>query len=174
MSTKKLPQKSTSDKTPIAILGALILLAIVLTIGLVSYNAGKNYEDEDQSPIPVIDLSKISGQSSKVLGLKILNLNGKVISLRNSSIILSTEVVDNNGETITKEVNVAIDASTQLVKWDLSKSPTIGQPDNRKEPTSLDQFKPGSSVIVQTENDITKDSNIEAISISLLVTPSSK
>jgi len=176
MSTKsKNEEKLPKDRMKIAMIGAIIIVIIIAGIGITSFFVGKKEGAKQQSPIPVIDLSKVSrGISQKVLGAKTYNWSGEISQVAGSKIIFTTKVKNENNILETKEITAIMASNTQLVKWDLTKPPTPDQPDSNKELISPDQLKPGQQIVVKADDNLNDNNEVEASSISLLITPTTK
>lgn len=176
MSTKyQGKEKLPKDRIKIALIGAMIIIIIVAGIGITSFFVGKKEGAKQQSPIPVIDLSKVSsGISQKVLGAKTYNWSGEISQVAESEIIFTAQVKNENDILETKKITAIMASDTQLVKWDLTKPPSPDQPDSNKELISPDQLKPGQQIVVKADDDLNGKNEVEASSISLLITPTTK
>jgi len=178
MSTKhKREENLPKDRMKLAMIGSLIIVLIIIGIGFTSFFVGKNEGAKQQSPIPVIDLSKISrGINQRVLGVKTYNWSGEISQLQliESKIIFTTQVKNENNILETKEISAIIAPHTQLVKWDLTKPPTPDQPDSNKELISPDQLKRGQQIVVKANDNLNSNNEVEASSISLLITPTTQ
>lgn len=177
MSTKNKNQNGLpQDKMRIALIGSFIVVIIIISVSIISFYIGKKEGTEQQSPIPTIDLSKVSANNNyqRILGAKTYDWSGKVSNVSGSKIVFSTQVKNEQGTIKTREITAVVNANTELVKWDLTKPPSPDQPNSNKEYISLAQIKPGQQIVVRANNDLNGQNEVKADSVSILITPSIK
>jgi hypothetical protein len=167
------PQKSSNpvptDKIQTALIATIIVMVTILGVGVASYYFGKNEGGKGKSPIPIVDVSKISKPA--VLGAQAYSWSGKITKIEKSKITFSTTVTDAQGASQTQNYIAVVISSTQLLKWDLTKPPASANTASAQEPISFSQFKIGQQILVQAPKNFNDQNTVDAASINLLITP---
>lgn len=174
MSTHKIFSKKTERRqNQYAILGALILTAIVISVGFISYYVGRRDSVEQQFvPTPIIDVSKYS--SRQVLGSETHNWQGTVISTGESSVTFSAQTRNQSGTIETETMIAHIRSNTRLLLWNLTAPTSTDQAAVGREAITIGDLTPGSKIVVRASNSADDQNEITATDITMLLTPTIK
>jgi hypothetical protein len=174
MSTEIKNQNSIPrEKMKYAIIGSTIIVFIALGIGITSYYLGKRQvEQEHASPIPVIDVSRIS--DNHVLGASTYTWEGTVKNSTESQVVFTGSIRGSDGIVRSEQVTALIQAATQILKWDLTTPPAPTDPVGNKTVSTLSEIKPGQRIIVNAEQNFDDKREVVADSITVIMTPQPK
>ena len=172
MSTKKINKNiRQTEASKFIIFGLILVVLVIIIIGLSSYYIGKNDGKAADSPIPVIDLSQQT--QLKILGDKIFNWTGEITKIDRQALVFTAQIKNSEGNIEIKEITAKINSATVLQKWNLAQPANPDQPDNNKQEVTFDQLKAGQEIIVRSAENLNNKNEINAESISLLLTPTS-
>lgn len=170
MSTKKILQNlSQKEKTRLLAYFSMIALLVIIIISFASFNIGKNQKSSNNSPIPVVDISKVSS-TQRILGQTTYNWTGKIVEKNNFTIVVNISQKDSSGNNTLKDIIATINNNTQIIKWDLTNPPSTDKLNNNKSQITFNDLKVGQEVVVKSSNDINKNNEITASDINLLIT----
>ena len=169
---KSYPKKSESQRSKLALFGALVIMVVVLIIGITSYFYGRNEGQRAASPIPTIDVSQYQGQ--RVLGAQTKSWHGQIAAVGNSKISMIAQARDSNNELKNIQIEAIIKPSTQIQKWDLTGSNSVQNPGSNKTDISAADLQLGHEIIVRSNEDINENNEISATSIQVIITPTTK
>ncbi len=166
---KKTP---SNGQKPVITSTIVIVIIIVIGISALSFFWGQNHANNTKSPIPIVDLSKIGPNSSnqRILGQEIYNWNGKIKEIKNSELIVKTNIKNPDGSYISKNLTIVLNKNTQIFKWDLSKPATKNEIEN-KTLISFSDLSVGNEIIFKSTKDLDASNEIVAIEINQLITP---
>ncbi len=162
--SSELDQKSITEKNRnnTALIGAAILLFAVICIGLAGFFYGKREGSKNLAVVPVINASPNSYQ--KVLGSQTMSWQGKIVSVKTSSIVFIVRDEHNVEKRLTANVN----GDTQLLRFDSSGTSANNPAATYRKTAPLSDFKAGKMVYVQGPNISARQSSFDAIAITLL------
>jgi hypothetical protein len=169
MSTEKNFQNNpTARQSKYALIGSFIIILCVVGIGIVSFFIGKKEGEKQTAPSAVINYN--GGGQPAILGDQVNNWNGTIVSIDGNKLVLA--VPGATADAPAQQISAIITPATQLMKWDLTKTPTAGgSSETGKEFITIDQLSAGQRALVQAKNDINDQQEVAATNISLIITP---
>jgi hypothetical protein len=152
------------------LIGSAIVVFCIISIGVISFLAGKQEGKKQAGQNSIINYS---GQRQPIiLGDQVNNWNGTIVSVNDNTLIVS--VPGTGAGAKPQQIAVTITPTTQLMKWDLTKTQPAGTgSDTSKEFISRNQLTSGKRVLVQANSDVNSKQEVAATNISLIITPSS-
>lgn len=161
-------EKDTHEKFKIARIGSLVILIVILGVGAAAYFSGQKQASSKQSPIPIVDVSKLNRE--QVLGTAIFSWSGTLRSIDQTKLTISTQLKNTEGKYESRDIAILTSSGTQFTRWDLTK-PASGTEQSPQQKISLTDLKPGQQVIVRANSDLNAQAEVTAASVTSLVTP---
>ncbi|MFA6553654.1 MAG: hypothetical protein WCT27_04465 [Patescibacteria group bacterium] len=145
--------------------GAGIIFIVVVGVALVSFFYGKRQGSQSLAAVPGTSVAPAGYQ--KILGIQTASWQGKISQVTGKNIVFTFTDIENKSKKLTARVT----EDTQLLRTDITATPTSNSLSGSRTIASLADFKPGATIYVQGPNSDSGQTTFDAIAITLLIIP---